>query len=170
MTARLLVPAAVYAAILAASSIPAGTGSGGGLAGPAWISLVVHVVEYTVLGLALRWAVGADRPWWGLVLVGVMLAAGDEAYQGLAVAGRRIQAVDLALDMVGLGLGVWVLPALEMRWFRWRGGEAAGSRRASGGSRGDPAGSPADPPAEWSARPGSWSDGSGGRSGPPGDR
>lgn len=135
---RLLAAAVVYAGILALSSIPAQTGSGPGLAGPAWMSVVAHVVEYLVLGLALRWAAGPHRAWWALMLAGAVLAAGDEVYQELAVAGRRIQAVDLALDVIGLALGVWLLAVLRDRSTRWRGGVRVGSRPGPPGDRSDP--------------------------------
>lgn len=98
-----VIPLAVYAVILALSSIP-----GDDLAGPSWISYVAHPAEYAALGAALWWGWG----WWAPLPVGLPLAAFDEWYQATFVAGRQGEVIDLVLDLIGLLVG-WTLA----RWW-----------------------------------------------------
>ncbi|MBW3665675.1 MAG: VanZ family protein [Actinobacteria bacterium] len=107
VTRRWLAPAAVYAAILAASSVP-----GDSLAGPAWLSLFGHLVEYAVLGAALVWAArGAWTPPALVALAGFPLALLDELYQHAFGSGRVFELRDLVVDGIGLTLG-----AVVSRW------------------------------------------------------
>jgi VanZ family protein len=101
---RLLVlwfPVVAWAAVIFAfSAIPSlGTGLG------AWDTVLrkgAHVTEYLVLGFLLVRALGRELPAW---LAGVAYAATDELHQHF-VAGRHASPVDVAVDAVGVALGV----------------------------------------------------------------
>lgn len=101
--ARLLLPLACYAGILALSSIP-----GEEIVRVPWaegLSYLAHAVEYAVLGAALRWAFGPRS--WSLsvtVALGLLAGLGDEWFQS-TVPGRTPSAVDLAVDLVGVTAG-----------------------------------------------------------------
>jgi VanZ family protein len=88
------------AVIFAFSAIPSlGTGLG------AWDTVLrkgAHVTEYLVLGFLLVRALGRELPAW---LLGVAYAATDELHQHF-VAGRHASPVDVAIDAVGVALGV----------------------------------------------------------------
>lgn len=109
---RLLLPAVVYALILALSSVPGSSINPLGL--PAVFSYLGHAIEYGLLGAALAWAliapgVGPDRQpdrerdlTRIVVVVAVVVAilgGIDELYQG-TVPGRETSLVDLAVDVV----------------------------------------------------------------------
>jgi VanZ family protein len=101
---RLLIlwfPVVAWAAVIFAfSTIPSlGTGLG------TWDTVLrkgAHVTEYLVLGLLLARALGQELPAW---LAGVAYAATDELHQHF-VAGRHASPVDVAIDAVGVALGV----------------------------------------------------------------
>ena len=88
------------AAIFGFSSIPS-LGSGLG----AWdlvVRKLAHLGEYAVLGMLLLRACGSIRWAW---LLGVAYAATDELHQSF-VEGRRGAPLDVAIDAVGVALGV----------------------------------------------------------------
>lgn len=110
MSVRLLLPTAVYAVILALSSLPADDLS----MLPAGLSLVGHALEYGVLGAAIRWALD-DIPRATALTVAVVvgLAGLDEAYQS-TVPGRDPSAIDWAVDVVSAA----VVATAFARWWR----------------------------------------------------
>lgn len=100
---RLWLPVLAWAALIFAfSSVPSlGTGLGG------WdlvLRKLAHVAEYAVLGALLARAVGAT---WVAFALGVLYAASDEVHQSF-VAGRAGRPLDVAIDAVGVGLGIVV--------------------------------------------------------------
>jgi VanZ family protein len=88
--------------IFVLSSIPdLGTGLGG------WdlaLRKVAHAAEYAVLGFLLVRAVGRARVALGL---GIAYAASDEIHQHF-VSGRQGALLDVAIDAVGVAVGVYV--------------------------------------------------------------
>ena len=86
--------------IFALSSIPhLGTGLG------AWDTMLrkgAHVTEYAVLALLLVRALGREAP---ALALGILYAASDEFHQSL-VRGRHASPVDVAIDSVGLLIGL----------------------------------------------------------------
>ena len=76
---------------------------------------LVHVVEYSVLGLLLARALcrhtffldSARRVFWAALLIGALYGATDEFHQRF-VPERDSSAVDLMADSVGAALGAWV--------------------------------------------------------------
>lgn len=104
---RLVLPALVWAGILALSSIPGSRFEPLGVAG--WLSYVAHALEYAVLGAALRWSVdGVRAPSTVTVVVGLVLAAGDEWWQS-TVPGRHPSLVDLAVDLAAITVAAVVV-------------------------------------------------------------
>jgi VanZ like family len=108
----LWLPVVAWAALIFVwSSIPdLGTGLGG------WdliLRKLAHAAEFGVLGALLLRALG--RPWYA-VAVGVLYAVSDELHQSF-VEGRHGSPVDVAIDAVGVTVGV-----LVWRWgaSRWR--------------------------------------------------
>ena len=94
-------PVVVWAAaIFALSSIPSlGTGLG------TWdlvLRKCAHVTEYAVLAFLLVRAIGREAP---ALLLGVLYAASDELHQAF-VRGRHASPIDVAIDTVGLLLGL----------------------------------------------------------------
>ena len=89
--------------IFALSSIPSlGTGLG------TWDVILrkgAHMTEYAVLALLLVRALGREAP---ALAFGVLYAASDELHQAF-VRGRHASPIDVAIDTVGLliGLLVW---------------------------------------------------------------
>ena len=100
---RLWAPVVAWAALIfAISSIPS-LSTGLGL----WDTVLrkgAHTVEYAVLGALLVRALGARLP---SFLVGVAYAASDELHQHF-VRGRHASPVDVAIDTIGLALGILV--------------------------------------------------------------
>ena len=86
--------------IFTLSSIPSlGTGLG------TWDTVLrkgAHITEYAILALLLVRAVGREVP---ALALGVLYAASDELHQGF-VRGRHASPVDVAIDAVGLLLGI----------------------------------------------------------------
>jgi len=94
-------PVALWAGVIfALSSIPSlGTGLG------TWDLILrkgAHITEYAVLALLLLRAVGREAP---ALALGIVYAASDELHQAF-VRGRHASPVDVAIDMVGLLLGL----------------------------------------------------------------
>ena len=94
-------PVVAWAAVIFAfSSIPSlGTGLG------TWDTVLrkgAHLTEYAVLGALLLRALGREVP---AFLAGVAYAATDELHQHF-VAGRHASPIDLAIDAVGVTLGL----------------------------------------------------------------
>src|SRR5215510_6142396 len=90
------------ALIFALSSIPSlGTGLG------TWDLILrkcAHITEYAVLAFLLARAIGREGP---ALALGVLYAASDELHQAF-VRGRHASPVDVAIDMLGLLIGVAV--------------------------------------------------------------
>jgi VanZ family protein len=94
---------ALWAALIfALSSIPSlGTGLG------TWDLILrkgAHVTEYAILGFLLVRALGREAP---ALAFGVVYAASDELHQAF-VRGRHASPVDVAIDTVGVLLGIVV--------------------------------------------------------------
>ena len=94
-------PVLVWAAVIFVfSSIPdLGTGLGG------WdlvLRKLAHTAEYAILGALLVRATGRAWPAFGL---GVLYAASDEIHQTF-VSGRHGTPVDVAIDAVGVAIGI----------------------------------------------------------------
>ena len=110
--ARLWLPVLGWAALIFAfSSVPdLGTGLGG------WdlvLRKVAHAAEFAVLGALLVRATGRT----GLALVlGVLYAASDEVHQSF-VPGRLGSPVDVAIDAIGVAIGVAVWQSIRTRRF-----------------------------------------------------
>jgi VanZ family protein len=102
------VPVVAWAAVIfALSSVPhLGTGLGG------WDVLLrkcAHVTEYAILGALLMRALEQPLPAWA---TGVLYAVSDEVHQSF-VRGRHAAPLDVAIDSVGVALGV-------LAWRRYR--------------------------------------------------
>jgi VanZ family protein len=100
------VPVVAWAAVIFAfSSIPhlsSGLGT--------WDTVLrklAHTAEYAVLGALLLRALGRELPAWA---AGVAYAATDELHQHF-VRGRHASPVDVAIDAVGVALGLLVVTA-----------------------------------------------------------
>lgn len=95
MRLRLLLPTFVYLAILSLSSLPAD-----GLSMlPPGIGWIGHVVEYTVLGATLRWALEDVGNATAITIAAVVALAGiDEVYQS-TVPGRDPSTLDWLTDV-----------------------------------------------------------------------
>ncbi len=101
-------PVIAWAAVIfALSSIPSlSTGLG------FWDTLLrkgAHFAEYAILGALLLRALGRE---WVAVAAGVAYAASDELHQHF-VPGRHGSPFDVALDAVGVALGVYLLHRLQ---------------------------------------------------------
>jgi VanZ family protein len=70
-----------------------------------------HMTEYAILAVLLRRALGRDLP---AFLLGVAYAATDEFHQHF-VAGRHASPVDVAIDSLGLALGLLAYRLKEAR-------------------------------------------------------
>lgn len=98
---RLWAPVVLWAAVIFAfSSVPdLGTGLG------TWdlvLRKLAHAAEFAVLGALLKRALGDAR---AALVLGVAYAVSDELHQHF-VPGRIGSPVDVAIDAVGVGLGV----------------------------------------------------------------
>jgi VanZ family protein len=108
--ARNWLPVAVWAALIFAfSSVPdLGTGLGG------WdlvLRKIVHAAEYAVLGALLARATGRA----GLALaLGALYAVSDEVHQAF-VPGRNGAPLDVAIDALGIAVGVAVWQSVGSR-------------------------------------------------------
>jgi len=105
-TLTLWLPVVLWAGVIfALSSIPSlGTGLG------TWDVILrkgAHMTEYAVLAVLLARALGREAP---ALAAGILYAASDELHQAF-VRGRHASPIDVAIDAVGLmiGLIVWRL-------------------------------------------------------------
>jgi VanZ family protein len=103
-------PVVVWAAVIFTfSSIPSlSTGLG------TWDTLLrkaAHMTEYAILGALLLRALGRELP---AFLVGVAYAVTDEIHQHF-VEGRHASAIDVALDSVGVAIGIYLLRLWQAR-------------------------------------------------------
>ena len=101
-------PVVAWAAVIFAfSSIPSlGTGLG------VWDTILrkgAHLTEYAILGGLLLRALGREVP---AFVVGVAYAATDEIHQHF-VRGRHASPIDVAIDAVGLSIGILALSRLQ---------------------------------------------------------
>jgi VanZ family protein len=101
-------PVIAWAAVIfALSSIPSlSTGLG------FWDTLLrkgAHVTEYAILGALLLRALGRQTP---AVAAGIAYAATDELHQHF-VRGRHASPLDVAIDAVGITLGVYLFCRLQ---------------------------------------------------------
>jgi VanZ family protein len=104
---RTVAPLLVYAGIIGLSSLPASTFDG--IEPPWFLSYLVHLAVYGLLGAALRWALdGSRRPWVLSVVIGLVAGIIDELYQGL-IPGREPSAIDVTVDVVGVAIGAWLV-------------------------------------------------------------
>jgi VanZ family protein len=87
------------AVIFAFSSVPS---LGSGLSFDYALRKVAHVTEYAILCVLLLRAVGRELP---ALALGVAYAASDELHQHF-VRGRHASPVDVAIDSIGLAIGV----------------------------------------------------------------
>jgi VanZ family protein len=106
----LWLPVVVWAAVIFTfSSIPSlSTGLG------TWDMLLrkaAHMTEYAILGALLVRALGRELP---AFLAGVAYAVTDEIHQHF-VEGRHAAAIDVALDSVGVALGIYLLRLWQTR-------------------------------------------------------
>jgi VanZ family protein len=113
----LWLPVVVWAAVIfTLSSIPSlGTGLG------VWDTVLRkagHMTEFAILGALLFRALGRELP---AFVAGVAYALTDEIHQHF-VEGRHASALDVALDSVGVAVGVALL-----RQFRTRQGDRPGA-------------------------------------------
>jgi VanZ family protein len=103
-------PVLAWAAVIFAfSSIPS-LSSGLGV----WDTVLrkgAHVTEYAVLGALLYRALGREAP---ALATGIAYAATDELHQHF-VRGRHASPVDVAIDAVGVALGMLVWMPLRQR-------------------------------------------------------
>jgi len=95
-------PVVAWAALIfVLSAIPSlGTGLG------TWdlvLRKCAHLTEYAVLAFLLARAFGREAP---ALLVGVLYAVSDEVHQAF-VSGRHASPIDVAIDTVGLLLGLF---------------------------------------------------------------
>jgi VanZ family protein len=70
-----------------------------------------HITEYAVLGALLYRALGREAP---ALAVGIAYAATDELHQHF-VRGRHASPVDVAIDAVGLALGMLIWLRVRQR-------------------------------------------------------
>ena len=103
-------PVVVWAAVIFTfSSIPS-LSSGLGT----WDTVLrkgAHITEYAILGALLYRALGREAP---ALAVGIAYAATDELHQHF-VRGRHASPVDVAIDAVGLALGMLLWLRLRQR-------------------------------------------------------
>ena len=107
---RLWLPVVAWAAVIFAfSSVPdLGTGLGG------WdlvLRKIAHATEYAVLGALLVRATG--RVWLAFAL-GTLYAMSDEVHQTF-VAGRHGSPLDVAIDAVGVAVGIALWQSVRAR-------------------------------------------------------
>ena len=100
---RLWLPVLAWAAVIFALSSLPGLGTGLGT----WdlvLRKLAHVGEYAVLGALLLRALGRPLP---AAALGVAYAVTDELHQRF-VPGRLGSPRDVAIDAVGVALGIWL--------------------------------------------------------------
>jgi VanZ family protein len=107
---HLCLPVLAWAAVIFAFSSVPSLSSGLG----AWDTVLrkgAHITEYAVLGALLYRALGREAP---ALAAGIAYAATDELHQHF-VRGRHASPVDVAIDAVGLALGMLVWLRLRQR-------------------------------------------------------
>ena len=103
-------PVVVWAAVIFTFSSISGLSTGLGT----WdvmLRKAAHMTEYAILGALLLRALGRELP---AFLVGVAYAVTDEIHQHF-VEGRHASAVDVALDSVGVAVGIYLLRLWQTR-------------------------------------------------------
>jgi VanZ family protein len=103
-------PVVLWAAVIFALSSMPGLGTGLGV----WDTVLrkgAHLTEYALLAVLLLRALGRELP---AFLLGLAYAGTDELHQHF-VRGRHASPFDVAIDAVGLALGLLVLQATN-RW------------------------------------------------------
>jgi VanZ family protein len=121
----LWLPVVLWAAVIfALSSVPSLSSGLGG-----WdyvLRKCAHITEYAVLAFLLARAIGREVP---AFVAGVVYAVSDELHQSF-VRGRHASPVDVAIDSVGLliGLALWRRGLGHVRGGRVRGQSPARSR------------------------------------------
>lgn len=70
------------------------------------LNRVAHLFEYAVLAILLHRAVGDESGRWAL-LIGGLYALSDELHQSF-VPGRNAELLDLAFDVLGVILGLYI--------------------------------------------------------------
>jgi VanZ family protein len=114
----LWLPVALWAALIfALSSVPSLSSGLGG-----WdyvLRKCAHMTEYAVLAFLLARAIGREPP---AFVAGLLYAVSDELHQSF-VRGRHASPVDVAIDSVGLliGLALWRRSLGQVRAGRVRG-------------------------------------------------
>jgi VanZ family protein len=109
-TLNVWLPVLVWAAVIFAFSSVPSLSSGLG----AWDTVLrkgAHIAEYAVLGALLYRALGREAP---ALAAGIAYAATDELHQHF-VRGRHASPVDVAIDAVGLSLGMLVWLRVRQR-------------------------------------------------------
>jgi VanZ family protein len=106
----LWLPVVVWAAVIFAfSSIP-GLSTGLG----AWDTILrkaAHMAEYAILGALLLRALGRELP---ALFFGLAYAVTDEIHQHF-VEGRHASPIDVAIDGVGVAIGIFLVRLVEAR-------------------------------------------------------
>ena len=124
-TLTLWLPVVLWAAVIfALSSVPSLSSGLGG-----WdyvLRKCAHTTEYAVLAYLLARAIGREAP---ALVAGVLYAISDELHQSF-VRGRHASPLDVAIDSVGLllGLVLWRRAASQGRGGRVRGQTPVRSR------------------------------------------
>lgn len=85
-----------------------------------YVRKAAHMIEYAVLGVLLigcmkSFGLTEPRLWWGALAAGIIYAASDEFHQYF-VPGRACQLRDVAIDGVGVVMGV--IGSILHRWLR----------------------------------------------------
>jgi VanZ family protein len=103
-------PVVVWAAVIfTLSSIPSLTTGLG-----TWDTVLrkgAHMTEYAILGALLLRALGRELP---ALLVGIAYAVTDEIHQHF-VEGRHTSPFDVALDAIGVAIGIFLLRLIQTR-------------------------------------------------------
>jgi VanZ family protein len=106
----LWLPVVIWAAVIFAfSSIPS-LSSGLGV----WDTVLrkaAHMTEYAILGALLMRALGRELP---ALVAGIAYAVTDEIHQSF-VEGRHGSPFDVAVDAVGVAVGIFILRFLQTR-------------------------------------------------------
>jgi VanZ family protein len=103
-------PVVVWAAVIFTFSSISGLSTGLGT----WdvmLRKAAHMTEYAILGALLVRALDRELP---ALLVGVAYAVSDEIHQHF-VEGRHASALDVALDSLGVAVGIYLLRLWQTR-------------------------------------------------------
>ncbi|HUP33078.1 MAG TPA: VanZ family protein [Gaiellaceae bacterium] len=130
-TLRLWAPVVLWAAVIFALSSVSDLGTGLGT----WdlvLRKLAHAAEFALLGALLLRALGNAR---AAVALGVAYAVSDELHQHF-VPGRLGSPIDVAIDSVGVGLGVVLWRSARFSAWTRRRCPTGSSRPCSNGSTG----------------------------------